>query len=147
MALDVPVPRHRRQAVVLAVAALVVGLFVGWLIGRGSAPSLEDGVRDVQRRSAQLTERLRALPAVQAAARDAGRDHAADVMAELDAIEADLLALFDDAPWIGPATRQLLGETLDRVGATATGSAVAFRTAVVAAVAAINLAFGTSAAA
>lgn len=145
MALDVPVPRHRRQAVVLAAVALVIGLFLGWLIGRGSAPSLEDGVRSAQRRSAQLTERLRALPATAAAAAPDRRT--AEVLAELAAIEADLTELYDDAPWIGPATQQLLGEALDRVGAAATGSAVALRTAAIAAAAAINLAFGTSGAA
>ena len=67
MALYVPAARRRQRAIAVGVAGIVLGMFIGWLVGRGSAPSLEERVAVVQADAAAVVQRLQELPARAAA--------------------------------------------------------------------------------
>jgi hypothetical protein len=97
----------------LGVAALVLGLVLGAVIGRASAPTVQDRVRSVQREARNIAAQLRVVSlhaedktASVAAGGDAGADLA------LQRAEADLRGLFKRAPWLHAKTgADLLAET------------------------------------
>ncbi len=113
MAIYVPRARRRRNLVVLGAAALILGLVLGAVVGRASAPAVGDRVRSVRTEGRDIAAQLRAVSlhaedktASVAAGGDAGADLA------LGRAESDLRGLFKRAPWL-PATTaaDLLAET------------------------------------
>ncbi len=62
MAKYVPIARRRRNAAIVAVAALFVGIVLGWLVGKQSAPSTSEAVRDTQQQAEDIAVQLERLP-------------------------------------------------------------------------------------
>jgi len=145
----IPISRRRRNAALVAGAALLVGIVLGWLVGKQSAPSVSSAVHDAQQQAADIAVQLQRLPIEYQQAIDGGGADSiqAGVVAPLDDIQASATNAFDDAPWIASATRanaqdaiaQVRQDALDKV------SADEFETAVNDAADAIRSAFGLEA--
>lgn len=144
MALYVPAGRRRRRAALLAGAALVVGLGLGLIAGRATAPDVGERVHATQREASVVTAELRVLSLHQeagAASQTAGGDNGAAFA--IRRAKTDLTAALDDAPWITSATRHQLLASLDGLLADASGGdGPAFAKAVEEAAADIDAAFG-----
>src|SRR3954470_14664480 len=105
MALYVPAGRRRRNRA-LALAARAVGaVVVGFLIGRVTAPTVDDRVSDVQADARAVVGTRAATPneyrkeqAGSAEFREGG-----GVDQALAGAKESLDAAFDDAPWLGTA--------------------------------------------
>src|SRR5262245_7408059 len=97
MALYIPASRRRRQTILFAVVALVLGLVVGVLLGRASVPSLTERVQSVQESARQTASGLRVLSLHEQAGAAAG-DAGIDLV--LDRTRTELQAEFADAPWL-----------------------------------------------
>jgi len=114
VAIYVPRARRRRNLIVLGAAALTLGLVLGAVIGRTSAPTVGDRVRSVRNEARNIAAQLRVVSlhaedktASVAAGGDAGADLA------LGRAESDLRGLFKRAPWLPAKTAaDLLTETV-----------------------------------
>ena len=114
MAIYVPRARRRRNLILVGVAGLVIGLLLGALSGRSSAPTVEDRVRSVRAEARAIASQLRVVSLHEEAGTaslsvkgDAGADLA------LRTAETNLRRLFRRAPWIGSKTAaDLLGDTV-----------------------------------
>jgi len=145
----IPISRRRRNAALVAGVALLVGIVLGWLVGKQSAPSVSSAVHDAQQQAADIAVQLQRLPIEYQQAIDGGGEDSiqAGVVAPLDDIQASATNAFDDAPWIASVTRanaqdaiaQVRQDALDKV------SADEFETAVNDAADAIRSAFGLEA--
>ena len=62
MARYIPISRRRRNAAIATVIALFVGIALGWLIGKQSAPSVSSAVKDAQQQAADIAIQLERLP-------------------------------------------------------------------------------------
>lgn len=144
MALYVPAGRRRRRAALLAGAALVVGLGLGLIAGRATAPDVGERVHATQREASVVTAELRVLSLHQeagAASQTTGGDNGAAFA--IRRAKTDLTAALDDAPWITSATRQQLLASLDDLLAEAgDAEGPAFAEAVDNAAGDIDAAFG-----
>src|SRR4051812_31675899 len=107
MALYIPASRRRRQTIGFVIARLVLGLIVGGLIGRASAPSLTDEVHSVQEKARQTASGLRVLSLHQEAS-TASNGSAADggTALVLNRTRDELQSEFGDAPWLDATTRK-----------------------------------------
>jgi len=101
----IPISRRRRNAALVAGAALLVGIVLGWLVGKQSAPSVSSAVHDAQQQAADIAVQLQRLPIESQQAIDGGGEDSiqAGVVAPLDDIQASATNAFDDAPWIASA--------------------------------------------
>lgn len=118
MALYIPASRRRRQTIVLAVAALVVGLLLGLLAGRASAPSVADRIHSVQRDARATAASLRVLALhdqTGAASNQAPGNGGADLV--LTRTRTELQGEFKRAPWLTAPQREALLTELDRLAA------------------------------
>src|SRR6478672_1258876 len=61
MALYIPVSRRRRNAALVALATLLLGLVVGLLVGRSTAVTAAEAAREVRTQGDTLGTRLEAL--------------------------------------------------------------------------------------
>jgi hypothetical protein len=113
MAIYVPRARRRRNLIVIAVAALVVGAILGIGIGRTSAPTIEDRAKSVRSEARAISSQLRVVSIHEgegAASLSGGGDAGAGLA--LLRTETNLKALFKRAPWVGPkASGELIAET------------------------------------
>lgn len=104
MALYIPVSRRRRNAAVLAIAALVFGLVAGFVAGRSSADTAEERATAVRARADTLGTRLEALTIeYEQAVAGTGDSVQGGVLDALDLIDEDIDQLIGDAPWLGEA--------------------------------------------
>ena len=106
MAIYVPPSRQKARRILSAVALLVVGGLLGFLLARVMAPSLTDQVHDAQEQARELAAGLRVLALhdeAQAVSGQASTDFA------LQRTEAGLKTAFTAAPWVPAATRSQLG--------------------------------------
>ena len=62
MALYIPASRRRRNALLMAAAALVIGLALGYLVGKAGQPSFAGEVRSAQHKADDLATQLERLP-------------------------------------------------------------------------------------
>ena len=118
MALYVSAARRRRRTIVVGAVALVVGLFVGWLMGRATGSSADDEVNARQNDAEQLVARLDGLDLEyqQTAAGGAGGSDA--LKGSLDAaaaIAADTDALMARMPWVAQAERTATVQVVEGV--------------------------------
>lgn len=106
MALYIPAGRRKRNALLVAGAALVLGLVLGWAIGRAQAPSVADKVASVQRDADDLVTRVGALP-IEYEQGFAGTGDSIDkgVLVPVGTIQRDTVTLLDRAPWISQSGR------------------------------------------
>ncbi len=149
MARYIPIARRRRNAALAAVAALFVGIVLGWLVGKQSAPSVSSAVHDAQQQAADIAVQLQRLPIEYQQAIDGGGEDSiqAGVIAPLADIQASATNAFDAAPWIAPAARAGAQDAIAEVRQAALDkvSADEFETAVNNAADAIRSAFGLEA--
>jgi hypothetical protein len=115
VALYVPAGRRRRNLVLGLAGAVVVGLIVGFLLGRATHASLDDEVATVQDSARAVTARLRATPVEYAQERRGSSEfsHGGTVLDSLADARRSLRDALDDAVWLGPAQRREATAALD----------------------------------
>jgi len=153
MAMYIPLSRRRRNAALIAIATLVAGLIVGFVVGRSSATTASEAARDVRARGDELASHVAALTieydqAIGADQTAGGTDTIqGGVLDALDLVDSDLDALIGDAPWIGTAQATDLhaATTAVRTAATNKVAAAEFETVVDSAATTIRAIFGVNA--
>ncbi len=118
MALYVSAARRRRRTLVVGAAALVVGLLLGWLIGRATGSSANDDIKARQNDAEQLVARLDGLDLEYqqtAAGGASGSDAVKGSLAAAAAIAADTDALMARMPWVARAERTATVQVVDGV--------------------------------
>ena len=118
MALYVSAARRRRRTVVVGATALVVGLLLGWLIGRATGSSANDDVKARQNDAEQLVARLDGLDLEYQQTVAGGASGSDAVKGSLDAaaaIAADTDALMARMPWVAHAERTATVQVVDGV--------------------------------
>ena len=132
MAIYVPDSTRRRRAVLLAAGCLVVGLLVGGLVGRATAPGLDDEVGDVQEQAAAAATALQRLPIEYEQLLTGDGESPATVNDAIDRSEAQLREAYADAIWFGDGASAPTDAALDALRAVVAdrGSAEEFEAAV-----------------
>ena len=147
MAMYIPPGRRRRRILLAVGAALVVGIALGVVAGRATAPTIEDRVRDARDAAAAAIAQIQALPieyeqelsGAETFADGGASDAIARARAELD----DAIA---DAPWITPEQIDTVHEALDDLEDAARAKVAAgdFETRVADATETLATVFGTT---
>lgn len=120
MALYIPVSRRRRNAALVAVATLLLGLVVGLLIGRSTAVTATEAARAARSQGDTLGTRLEALTIeYDQAVAGTGDSVQAGVVDALDRVVVDMDRLIAEAPWLGRAQVDRLHAATTAVGAAA----------------------------
>jgi len=119
VAIYVPESRRRRTLIVVAVAWAVVGLALGFTVGRASSPSLGDRVHDVQEQARQATSQLRVV----ALHEDASTGTEGNDLA-LTRAHDELAAALDDATWISAADGKALLASVDALRGSSAANAI-----------------------
>jgi hypothetical protein len=116
VALYIAPARRRRRILVAAGVALALGLVVGSVLGRVTAPTLDDRISSVQDDARQTAAGLRVIALHDEAGTASGTD---DQGAELviERTRSELDDLFDRAPWLGSDTRRTLFDEVDALAA------------------------------
>jgi hypothetical protein len=118
MALYIPPARRRRRLIVAASAALLVGLLGGVLIGRSTAPTIDDRVAAVQSDARAAAAGLRVIALHDEAGALSNQEPGgggADLT--LRQTRTALQQAFDHAPWLGGRQRAKLLSDLDKLSA------------------------------
>jgi hypothetical protein len=114
VAIYVPRARRRRNLILVAVTAAVLGAGLGLAVGRSSAPTVVDRVRSVRSEARAIASQLRVLSLHaedQASSVAAGGDAGADLA--LRRTETNLQRLSRRAPWVpGKTAADLLADTV-----------------------------------
>jgi len=126
MALYIPPARRRRRLLLCTLAALVVGLLLGALVGRASAPTVDDRLSSVREHARQTAAGLRviAIHDESQAISNQADDGGADLV--LTDTRSQLRDEFGDAPWITLTQREALYEALDDLEAQPDKTSSAF---------------------
>lgn len=144
MALYVPASRRRRQAILFAAVALVIGLVAGILIGRASAPSLTGRVRAVQDDARRTAAELRVVSLHEEAGVSSTGSGDGGTGLVLQRTRADLQREIDEAPWLGAAAKTKLLDELGALEARTDRTSTAFGQAVDALASDIEATFGVN---
>jgi hypothetical protein len=105
----IPLSRRRRNATIVALATLVVGLVVGVVVGRSTAVTASEAAAVVRAKGDTLGTRLEALTIeYDQAVAGTGDTVQAGVLDALDLVDADMDKLIADSPWLGPNQQQAL---------------------------------------
>jgi hypothetical protein len=118
MALYVSAARRRRRTLVVGAVTLVVGLLLGWLIGRATGSSADDEVAARQNDAEQLVARLDGLDLEYQQTAAGGASGSDALQGSLDAakaIAADADALLARMPWVAQAERTATVQVVDGV--------------------------------
>jgi hypothetical protein len=115
MALYVSAGRRTRRTVIIAAAASLIALVVGWSIGRQQAPAIADRVATVQSQAELEATGLERLGIEYEQVLSGSDDLDSSVMQPLDAVRADLQATMDRAPWLTAARRAVLLDAVSQV--------------------------------
>jgi len=124
VAIYVPRTRRRRNLILVGVAGIVVGLALGLVAGRSSAPTVEDRARSVRTEARAIASQLRVVSLHEekaAASLNGGGDAGADLA--LSRTETNLRRLFRRAPWVGSKTAAELVTATEALRAAAPGQA------------------------
>ena len=109
MALYISAGRRRRRVIITAALALVLGLTVGFLLGRGMVTTPREQADSVAATGRDLATRVDALTIeYEQAIAGSGDSVAKGVTEPLVGIERDLRAVLAKAPWLGTAARTSL---------------------------------------
>jgi hypothetical protein len=110
--------RRRRMGAAIAVAALIAGLLLGVVIGRATAPSLDDKVAEGRSAGRDLVASLRVLPLEyrQAAA---GSSETGTIEDTVKRAAGRLPAALDAAPWLGAGQRTAATDAVRAIEAAA----------------------------
>src|SRR5262245_38325480 len=116
MSLYVPLSRRRRNAAIVAVATLLLGLVVGYFVGRSSAVTASEAAAAVRDEAETLGTRIEALTIeYEQAVNGTGDTIQGGVLDALDGIDIKLDSMIADAPWLGPAQIAQLHAAVDAV--------------------------------
>jgi hypothetical protein len=105
MAIYVPPSRRKARRILVAVAFLMAGALLGFLVARATAPSLTDQVQSAQGQGRELAAQLRVL-ALHDEAKALSGNTSTDFA--LKRTQTDLEQAFAAAPWIPTGTRAQL---------------------------------------
>ena len=109
MALYISASRRRRRIIIAAALALVLGLTVGFLLGRAMVTTPREQADSVAATGRDLATRVDALTIEYEQAVDGTGDSVAKGVTEpLVGIENDLQAVLAKAPWLGAEARTAL---------------------------------------
>lgn len=112
----VPLSRRRRNATLVALATLLVGLVVGVVVGRSAAVTASEAARNVRAKGDTLGTRIEALTIeYDQAIAGTGDTVQRGVLDALDLVQADTNKLIADSPWLGVAQKQKLDEAITAV--------------------------------
>jgi hypothetical protein len=117
VALYVPAGRRRRNLIIGLVGALIVGLLIGGVIGRVSAPGISDKVSSVQDSAREVTARLQATP-IEYRKQLSGStefESGGTVLESLGEAQTLLGSAVNDAVWLGPTQRKELEDAMAAV--------------------------------
>ncbi|MGZ4681742.1 MAG: hypothetical protein ACXWB2_16350 [Acidimicrobiales bacterium] len=146
MALYIPAGRRRRRLIIVGVVAAVVGLTLGAVLGRASAPTTGDAVSSVRADARSIDARLQALPNEfeKVLSGDPQYANGGGPAESLTAIEADTAALARRAEWLSDDQRTAVAAAVARAQVVAEDRASAsdFQTAIDDASTAIEQTFG-----
>jgi hypothetical protein len=115
VAIYVPRTKRRRNLILIGVAGLVVGLVLGGVAGRSSAPTVEARVRSVRSEARAIASQLRVVSLHEAAGSASLASNTGDAGADLALrrTETNLRRLFKRAPWVTSKTAaDLLADTV-----------------------------------
>jgi hypothetical protein len=105
----IPLSRRRRNAALVAIVTLLVGLVVGGLVGRSTAITASEAAQDVRAKGDTLGTRIEALTIeYDQAIGGTGDTVQAGVLDALDRVNTDMDKLIDESPWLGIAQIQAL---------------------------------------
>jgi uncharacterized membrane-anchored protein YhcB (DUF1043 family) len=112
----IPLSRRRRNATLVALATLVVGLIIGVVLGRTTATTASEAAQVVRAKGDTLGTRIEALTIeYDQAIAGTGDSVQAGVLDALDLVEADTNKLIADSPWLGPDQEQALQDAISAV--------------------------------
>ncbi len=137
MALYIPTGRRRRRTIAVAVAALVIGMAAGWVVGRASSTSIGGRVDAVRAEARQTAAGLRVIALHDQTGAGAG---GADLVLARTRTELD--NEFARAPWLTRAQRVRLNQALDALRAISDRATPAFGAAAEALAVEIEETFG-----
>jgi len=115
MAIYVPRARRRRNTIMVGVAGVVLGVILGGLIGRASAPTVEDRVRSVRAEARAIASQLRVVSLHEESGAESLANGTGDAGADLALrrTEDNLKRLLKRAPWVaGKTGADLLSDTV-----------------------------------
>lgn len=112
MALYISAGRRRRTTIVVGIASIVLGIVLGFLLGRGTATTIDDRVAEARDAGRKLASSLRVLPLEyeKIVTADGSGSGAADIITRSLAKEQ---ATLDTAPWLGDEQVAAVKEQLD----------------------------------
>jgi hypothetical protein len=116
--------KRKRATYLIAAAALVVGLVLGILIGRATAPTIEDKIADGRAGGRDLVTALQVLPLEYQQAQS-GSEGTALIGDTVERSVARLNDALDGAPWLGPAQRRIATQAVQSVKSAATQNVAA----------------------
>ncbi len=126
MALYVSAGTRRRRVVVVATAALLVGLVLGYVAGGAGSPSLSGEVNAVQARAAQATTALERLPIeYEQSLAGAGGESAGTILDALDRVDVKLDEAYGAAIWLPEGSSSTTDAALADLAAAAAAGAPA----------------------
>jgi len=147
VAIYVPQGAKRRRLILISVGTLVLGLLVGFLVGRATAPSIDDAIADVREQADDAATAFERLPIeYEQALAGQGGESTQTITDAIASARSQLDDAYADATWFGDGASAATDEALDTVQqAVADGaSAEEFATAAADAAAAIRSTFGVS---
>jgi hypothetical protein len=109
----IPLSRRRRNATIVALVTLLLGLVVGVVLGRSTAITASEAAQDVRTKGDTLGTRVEALTIeYDQAIEGTGDSVEAGVLDALVRIEADVDKLVDESPWLGVGQIQQVHDAL-----------------------------------
>lgn len=106
MALYVPAGARRRRLILTVVAGLVVGLALGFVLGRSTAQGLGDRVDAVQAQAADAATALERIPIeYEQAVADAGGESTDTIRSAIKSAQVQLDEAYAEAIWFGSDAR------------------------------------------
>lgn len=122
MALYTPQSQRRRQLLILAITAFLLGGVLGGLIGRFTAPAPADRVASVREQARLTSSQLRVLSLhVDAGAASLGAGGDAGAGLALQRADEDLTRVLEQAPWVTQAQGNALRTHLHELERAARG--------------------------
>jgi hypothetical protein len=117
VALYVPAGRRRRNAILGLVGALIVGLVIGGVLGRATAPTVSDRVASIRDSARAVTSRLRATPLEYEKQLSGSSEFRAGgtVVQSLTDAQSSLESALADAVWLSAAQRREIEHPLDEL--------------------------------
>jgi hypothetical protein len=118
MAVYTPPGARRRRTIFMVIAAVLVGLLAGLVVGRATSRGIDDAVSGAKRRGSDAVTALARLPIEYEQKLNAqGGETAKTLLESVDAAEALLDDAFDAAPWLTAEQKQAARAAIDSVRA------------------------------